>query len=996
MYSSPKLFIFFRNIATALILATATFGAAGDVDTSFSSGVARGYLGLVAQSVVQPDGKIIIAGNFTVAGGKERLNIARLNSDGSLDETFTPPSIVADGTATAINSVVLQSDGKIIIGGQFSFSAPALRRGIARLNTDGSPDNAFNSNPSLDSLISVTDLKIYSDGRIAYLGLNNDLSNYVLTTLDTNGSVAVAINLRGSKVATQPDGKVLVATNTSTIRRYNQDLSVDGTFAEVSYIGTFIGDIAVQSDGKIIIGGNFTQVNASSHPNLVRVNSTGGIDPTFNSNNIGPDGSVGKIYLYSDGRVLIGGAFSNYNGNVRQNIVRISSDGLFDPSFAQTRPYIALSDLDVQTDGKILVSSASYNFSVYQTERLTATGTRDSAYKGWIGRYGSIYRILVQPDDKILIAGGLSRANDSLVAGFSRFLSDGTTDIQFAQNAYLGNDELHTLALQNDNKVIIGSSYYSSNPRRLNPDGTTNVVFTLGTDAMNDIGVQADGKLLFAGRSTSNSSNTKTLTRTNINGSVDNGFPGSADGEITRVVYLADTRILVAGNFTQINGMNRNRIARLFADGTVDTAFNADVNGEIYTVGLQTDGKIVIGGRFSLVNGESNRSYFARLNSDGSLDNTFTPSISATVNVVKIQADGRILISGDFDYVNGNRFYRIARVRQDGSTDFTFNAGLGGNSTIWDISQQSDGKIIVSGDFSKFNGFPALGIVRLLNPSPGQRTPFDFDGDGRADFTVFRPSQNYWYLFRSSDSQVTATSFGLAGDISVPADYDGDGKTDYAIFRPASGDWWYLSSSTGIANYIHWGQNGDIPRPADYDGDGRADLMVFRPGNFMWYLYRGAAPYTATQFGSPGDKQVNGDFDGDGKSDIAIFRPSTGNWWWKSSVDGIQKSVHWGQSGDVPAAADFDGDGITDFAVFRPGNGVWYVLNSYDFSYTIVQFGLREDKPVPADFDGDGKADIAVFRPSSGVWYLLRSTSGFGAIQFGASGDIPAPNAFVP
>ena len=272
---------------------------------------------------------------------------------------------------------------------------------------------------------------------------------------------------------------------------------------------------------------------------------------------------------------------------------------------------------------------------------------------------------------------------------------------------------------------------------------------------------------------------------------------------------------------------------------------------------------------------------------------------------------------------------------------------------------------------------------------------FDYDGDGRSDISVFRPSTGDWYLQRST-AGFFGVNFGSAQDRIVPADYDGDGKSDVAVYRPSTGIWYVTNSSTGTLDYYGFGIAEDLPTPADYDGDGRADLSVFRPSTGTWYRLNSlTGQFVAVQFGADGDQPTLGDFDGDGRADIAVFRPSTGAWYQMNSSDGSFFGEQFGIATDRIVPADYDGDGKTDIAIYRPSDGLWYVKNSATTTYTPYVFGLSEDIPVPGDFDGDGKADIAVFRPTDGTWYIVNSTSGaFTIYQFGQNGDRPTENAF--
>lgn len=270
----------------------------------------------------------------------------------------------------------------------------------------------------------------------------------------------------------------------------------------------------------------------------------------------------------------------------------------------------------------------------------------------------------------------------------------------------------------------------------------------------------------------------------------------------------------------------------------------------------------------------------------------------------------------------------------------------------------------------------------------------DFDGDGKSDVSVFRPSTGDWFILNSSNSSFRGVAFGNSTDITAPADFDGDGKTDTAVFRPSDGTWYILGKANTFISRT-FGISGDIPAPADYNGDGKADFAVFRPSNGTWYIANSDSLNTIkiVQFGADGDKPAIGDYDGDGKSDIAVWRASVGDWYILNSSDNSFFGANFGISTDLPAQGDFDGDGKTDLAVYR--SGTWYILQS-TAGFNAVSFGASGDLPVTGDFDGDNKADVSVFRPSTGSWYQLRSTTGFNAVNFGAEGDKPVPNMYLP
>jgi hypothetical protein len=271
------------------------------------------------------------------------------------------------------------------------------------------------------------------------------------------------------------------------------------------------------------------------------------------------------------------------------------------------------------------------------------------------------------------------------------------------------------------------------------------------------------------------------------------------------------------------------------------------------------------------------------------------------------------------------------------------------------------------------------------------RSRADFDGDGKTDLSVFRPSEGNWYLNRST-AGFTAANWGLATDIPTPGDFDGDNKADTAVFRPSTGTWWILRSTGGFSS-TEFGVMGDVPVVGDYNGDGTSDIAVFRPSNSTWYIQISGGGTATAAFGSPGDLPVRGDYNNDGTTDIAVFRPSTGTWWIANSGGSVTATT-FGLSTDKPVPADYDGDNRDDIAVYRPSAGTWYILRSSNGAVDIATFGISTDIPVPGDYDGDGRDDIAIYR--DGTWWLNRSTAGVAAAAFGLSTDVPTPASYIP
>ena len=381
---------------------------------------------------------------------------------------------------------------------------------------------------------------------------------------------------------------------------------------------------------------------------------------------------------------------------------------------------------------------------------------------------------------------------------------------------------------------------------------------------------------------------------------------------------------------------------------------------------------------------------------------------SMTVNWTNGNGDGRVLImragaAPNKFPLDGTEYVASPPVDL-GDGNYVVYSGTGNSTSVSNLNSSTNYQFRLyeykknanTGDYALYQlGNPAGGSQNTLGTTAQARPRFDFDGDGKTDISIYRPSVGQWWILRSSDGGNNAAQFGNSADKLAPGDFTGDGKTDIAIFRPAAGEWFVLRSEDGSYYSLPFGTSGDIPAPADFDGDGKDDPAVFRPSTSTWYVMKSTGGTIIQQFGQTGDVPVVADYDGDTKGDIAIYRVSSGEWWIQRSTSGVI-AFQFGNSTDKPVQGDYTGDGKADVALFRPNTGEWFVLRSENQSYYSFPFGTNGDVPAPGDFDGDGKVDVTVFRPSSNLWYSQTTTAGTLIRSFGQTGDAAVPNAFVP
>jgi uncharacterized delta-60 repeat protein len=706
MKESQSLAARVRSIGFLLVfsaLAMQSTAAPSDVDLSFDPG--SGVNGPVNAIVVQSDGKVIIGGQFTTVKGLARRNLARLNADGSGDPSFTPGAPFT--SSTTIYALALQADGKVLVG-QDSYA----NYGLTRLNADGSYDTNFNSNAyaAIASAgpfypFSVSALLVQPDGKVLYAGEN-------LLRLNSNGTLDTNFNSAAIgyvySMARQPDGKLIVGGYFYSdfvggtpigygLARLNTDGPLDNTFNQAPGQGGLFLSIVLQPDGKLLVGGRFVGTNGAC---IARLNGNGTVDSTFaevTGSGLGGKPETRAIGLQPDGKLLIGGIFTPINGYPRTNLARLNANGTLDLSFTND-----------------------------------AVGPFDA----------SVQAISVQADGTAFLGGTFTTLNGASRSRVARLNADGSAHVGFQPGRGAVEGPITRLSLLPGGKTLAGGLVTFQNGSnqyatvRLNKDGSRDETFS-SAQFTPDVGfknspddynlwtcleVQPNGKVLVGGYTVDYYNCDENgclveqrpfLQRVHFDGIRDAGFnPGTPIGIPTAIAVQPDGRVLAAWI---------GRVARFNGDGSADRTFppveiTQTLNGGVRDFEIQPDGKILVGGSFSKIGG-TNRNGIARLNTNGTLDTTFDPGAGADGDVLAItlQSDAKILIGGAFTHFNGVVRNRIARLNPDGSLDSSFNPGA--DAEVSSIVLQSDGKMLVGGSFLIVNGVLRPYAARLYGDS---------------------------------------------------------------------------------------------------------------------------------------------------------------------------------------------------------------------------------------------------------------------------------------
>lgn len=507
--------------------------------------------------------------------------------------------------------------------------------------------------------------------------------------------------------------------------------SDDGTYPSGYYTNNRISCSEVRPDGYLYIGGDFTIYNGVSRNRLVRANNYGNIDPTFQVG-AGFNSEVTVIRSLPDGKLLVGGHFTTYNGVNKASLVKLNENGSIDNAFLSGSGFNgAVLSIALLPDGRIIVGGT---FTTYRGVAapylvvLLPNGDFDPSFVTGSGFNSSVHVVKVTSSSKIMVGGAFTTYNGATKNRIVLLNNSGTIDNSFGGTGF--NGTVSCLDEQSDGKFVIGGDFTSysgtsiNKIARINPTGVRDAAFTTGTGVNGEvvvIKIQPDQKILVGGNIVSyNGVNKNALFRLETNGLLDNGFANvhTINSTVRTISFSPDNAILITGGTITGTGtvFEPRCLLYLNLDGSVNTSYfqTRGIVGGIATMAQQADGKFIIAGVFDTIDAEVYNG-IARLNNDGTIDPTFQigNGFDGDVTTLVIQPDGKIIVAGYFTHYDGIACNNIVRLNNDGTHDGSFATGTGFDNIVFCLALLPDGKILAGGDFSYYNGIDAYFLARL-------------------------------------------------------------------------------------------------------------------------------------------------------------------------------------------------------------------------------------------------------------------------------------------
>jgi uncharacterized delta-60 repeat protein len=579
-------------------------------------------------------------------------------------------------------------------------------------------------------------------------------------------------------VAVQADGKAIVAGRfeffhgrpISGLVRLDTDGGVDTRFALWPGVEGAVNSVAIQQDGKIVFGGDFTSVAGQARHGAARVGPEGTLDEAFAPRVDGQRSrTIEVVRVLEDGRLFIGGQFRTVESAPRACVARLKPDGTldetFDPGAGVEDAFGIVQDLAPLPDGGVVVAGLFTKFDG-QTRpglvRLDAEGNVVPEFNpdlDWSQGLVSVALVRRQEDGYLLVAGRFDQLEGQALFGLARLQQTGVADPSFEGDSWrdVVVDAVRDLAIQPDGRIVVTGDFdrfaESLHPgiARLEASGAPDETFDPGPGLRTAgrsagvgmaVAVQADGRILVAGQFSQIGTEVRhNLGRLHADGSADPDYSDSNRivervGSVNAITVQEDGRILVGGDFERVDGQPRQALARVLPHGALDESFDAHVSkgGVVNAIVLQPRGEVIVGGRFATVQAKS-RASLVRLAANSQLDTTFDPGLgpNGEVYCLALQPDSHILVGGLFDQVNGVPRFRLARLDASGAVDPEFDpyvASWIAAPDVYSIVAQDDQRLVIGGYFDTVNGQTRSGLARLR---PDGSLDSDFGGASLLD-----------------------------------------------------------------------------------------------------------------------------------------------------------------------------------------------------------------------------------------------------------------------